>query len=300
VWLPVVVVVVIAAAVVTWPTTRTPAPPAPARVSSTASTPPPSPEGLAEPRVAAPAPVPATALVTAAEGATPPGMTLGVAVLDVDTGEVALGRDGGRRFMSASLAKLVVAADVLDRHRAEGRPVGPGDLDLITRALSASDDGAMNVLWGRHGGAAAVDRVADRLGLTASLPAGSAGMWGDVTVTAADLVTLYRHVLRGMAPRDGAVVVGALSAAGAVAADGFAQHYGLLHEGASPRRYAKQAWVPYAPSGYLLHSAGVAYDGRTGHSYAIALLSIQPYSTERTARDQLSSVAAAALVSLTT
>jgi hypothetical protein len=124
-------------------------------------------------------------------------------------------------------------------------------------------------------------------------------MWGDAEVTAADMAGIYRYVLRDMAPRDAAVIVGALSAATPVATDGFAQDYGLLHQGASPRHYAKQAWVEYAPAGYLLHSTGVAYDARTGHAYAIALLSIQPYTSEQEARDRLSSVAAAAMAALT-
>ena len=118
-------------------------------------------------------------------------------------------------------------------------------------------------------------------------------------VTATDMVTIYRHVLRTMAPEDRAVVVGALSAVSAVATDGFGQHYGLLHQGASAQRYAKQAWVPYEPAGYLLHSAGVAHDDRTGHAYAIALLSIQSYTDEQTARDRLSTIAAAGMARLT-
>lgn len=245
-----------------------------------------------------PAPVPARQVLAAAERAAGPEVALGVAVLDVDTGELAVGRDGEREFMSASLCKLIVAVDVLDRHRAERRPLDPAGLDLIRRALSASDDNAMNALWGEFDGAGAIVRVAGRLGLTASLPPDAGGTWGDTVVTAADLVKVYRHVLRGMAPQDRAVIVGALATTTAVAADGFGQRYGLLHEGASPRRYAKQAWVPYRPAGFLLHSAGVVYDERTGHAYAMALLSIQPYSGEQTARDRLSTIAAAATARL--
>ena len=258
-------------------------------------------ESLAEPSARVPVlpPVSAQQLVTAAESAAAPGMTLGVAVLDVDTGELVLGRDGGRQFMSASLSKLILAVDVLDRHRAEGRSVDPAGLDLITRALSGSDDNAMNVLWGRYDGAGAVSRVAARLGLTATLAPESTDMWGDMLITAADLVEIYRYVLREMAPQDSAVIADALAATTASAADGFQQHYGLLHQGASRQRYAKQAWVPYRPAGFLLHSAGVAYDRRTSHAYAIALLSIQPYSGDQVARDQLSAVAAATLGTLT-
>jgi hypothetical protein len=257
-------------------------------------------ERLAEPSAPVVAPVAAQELVAAAESAAAPGMTLGVAVLDVDTGELVNGRDGARPFMSASLSKLIVAVDVLDRHRAEGRSVEPADLDLITRALAGSDDNAMNVLWGKHDGAGAISRVATRLALTATAAPVSASLWGDTMVTAADLVAVYRHVLRGMAPQDSTVIIDALAAVPPAAEDGFAQHYGLLHQGASRQRYAKQAWVPYRPAGYLLHSAGVAHDERTDHTYAIALLSVQPYSPDTVARDRLSTVAAAALAALTT
>lgn len=308
-WIAVAVAVVTAGALVMWSAT-TPtylSDTRPVRAADKTPTPTAPAERLAEPSVpasSAPAPVvppvSAQALVTAAESVAEPGMTLGVAVLDVNTDELVVGRGGTKQFMSASLSKLIVAVDMLDRHRAEGRSIDPADLDLVTRALSASDDNAMNVLWGKYDGAGAVDRVADRLALTATLAPESSNMWGDTLVTPADLVKVYRHILRTMAPPDSAVIVDALAAATAVATDGFEQHYGLLHQGASQQRYAKQAWVPYRPAGYLLHSAGVAHDERTGHVYAIAILSIQPYSSDRVARDRLSTIAAAAMATLTT
>lgn len=301
-WLVLVAVAVTAGVVVTWSVRTSASRPDPRPPLTSSETPaqPPTVASLAEPSAQAPAPAPVApkALVAAAEGAAPSGMTLGVAVLDVTTGELVAGGDGERRFMAASLTKLILAVDMLDRHRADGRPVDADDLDLVTRALASSDDNAMNALWGRHDGAGGIGRVADRLGLTASLPSGSAEMWGDAEVTAADMAGIFRYVLRDMAPQDAAVIVGALSGATPVATDGFAQDYGLMREGASPRHYAKQAWVEYAPAGYLLHSAGVAYDARTGHAYAIALLSIQPYTSGQEARDRLSAVAAAAMAPL--
>ncbi|MFI7672369.1 serine hydrolase [Actinophytocola sp. NPDC049390] len=293
-----------AALAVVWSVTR-PESPTTTRLPSTAPSPPSTTvDALAEPRARTPQapPVPARRLVLAAEKAAQkaadPGMILGVAVTDLHTGAHAVGGDGDRPFMAASLTKLIVAVDVLDQLRAEGRQLTEDDRDLIHRALSAGDDNAMNVLWGKHDGAGAIARTAARLELSATLPPESTEMWGDVEVTAADMAKVFGHVLRDMPPDDGAVIVEALSAATSVATDGFAQHYGVLHQGASPRSYAKQAWVPYAPAGYLLHSAGVVYDGRTGHAYAIALLSIQPYTSEQAARDRLSDIAAAATADL--
>jgi hypothetical protein len=272
--------------------------PAPTSPPTAPTMPPATAEGLTRPQAPAVAPVSARRLVAAAERAAGPDLMLGVAALDVHTGELAVGRGGAQEFMAASLTKLIVAVDVLDRHRAEGRRLGAADHELIGRALSGSDDNAMNVLWGRHDGADAVGRVAGRLALTARLPPDAAGTWGDTVVTATDMVRLYRHLLRDMAPPDRSVIVGALAAASAVAVDGFGQHYGLLHDGASAQRYAKQAWVPFRPAGFLLHSTGVVHDVRTGHAYAIALLSVQPYTGEQAARDRLSTIAAAAMAQL--
>lgn len=249
---------------------------------------------------AAPAPpvvpvVSVRAVVDASERAIAPGMTLGVAVLDVSTGELVQGRYGTRPFMAASLSKLVLVVDMLDRRRTQGRAIAGSDLELVGRALSSSDDGAMNVLWVRYDGPGAIGRVAARLGLAATRAPSDPTQWGDTLVTAGDLVRIYRHILRDMAADDRNLIVDALSAAQPTATDGFDQFFGLLRQGASTWVYAKQAWVPYRPSGFLLHSAGVVHDSRTGNDYAIALLSIQAHISSQAAGDRLSTVAAAAL-----
>jgi hypothetical protein len=245
----------------------------------------------------APAPpvVPVQAVVDATERAIGPGMTMGVAVLDASTGELVPGRSGNRPFMSASLVKLLVVVDMLDRRRTDGRAIAESDLELVRRALRSSDDGAMNVLWSRYDGLGAVGRLTARLGLSATRAPSDPSQWGDTVVSAADMVRIYQHVLHDMAVGDRDLIVDALTAATPTATDGFNQLFGLLRHGASEQLYAKQAWVPYRPAGYLLHSAGVVHDSRTGHDYAIALLSIQSYISAQAARDRLSTVAAATL-----
>jgi hypothetical protein len=245
-----------------------------------------------------PPPVPAADLVALAEQAATPGMTLGVAVLNVNTGEVAEGANSGRTFISASLSKLLVVVDMYDRQRAEGRTIDDADRALVERALTRSDDGAMNLLWGRYDGRGAVNRVAGKLGLGATRPPSDASQWGDTQVTAGDFVRIYQYILRDMAAEDRAVIVDALARTQQVAGDGFDQYFGLLGRGASDRVYAKQAWVPYRPAGYLLHSAGVVHDSRTGTDYAITLLSIQGSVSAPTARERLSTVAAGMLDAL--
>jgi hypothetical protein len=249
------------------------------------------------------APTPAAAavrpgiLVEAGERAAA-GMTLGLAVLDVSTGEVAEGRDGSRRFIAASISKLLLVVDLLERRRSSGLTISDADLDLVRRALSTSDDGAMSALWGRYDGPGAIGRVAANLGLLTTRPPQDSSQWGDTQVTAADLTRVWQHVMVEIPPEDRAVIVDALVAASGTAADGFDQFFGLLGQGASANVYAKQAWVPYRPAGYLLHSVGIVHDIRTGHNYAIAMLSIQSHIDAQSARTRLSAVATAMLDAL--
>ncbi len=89
----------------------------------------------------------AQAAVNAAEQRASSATQLGVAVLDRTTGELAAGGRGHERFYTASLAKLIVIVDVLDRRRTEGLQVTDADRKLFARALGPSDDSAMSALW---------------------------------------------------------------------------------------------------------------------------------------------------------
>src|SRR3954465_12585873 len=152
-----------------------------------------APPGGAAPAPAAPPDTPepppvesglAQAAVNAAQEQAASATQLGVAVLARATGELAPGDRGHERFYTASLAKLIVIVDVLDRRRSEGLKVTDGDLALFRRALALSDDSAMNALWERFDGAAAVTRVSKRLGLEATRAPRVVGQWGQVEVTA--------------------------------------------------------------------------------------------------------------------
>lgn len=205
---------------------------------------------------------------------------VGVAVLDLDTGEV-VEAQGGKPFYSASLSKLIVAVDALRQ------PLSDADRDLVHRALNLSDDSAMDVLWTRFDGTGAIGRVAAEAGLTGTHAPDNPSQWGEVVVTANDMVRLYRYLLASPV-RD--AVVGALSTAPAVAADGFDQAFGLLGVTGA---YAKQGWMYYLPSEVYLHSAGVF-----GDRYAVALLTTNPTGNWTTARQSINAVAQAVLAKL--
>ncbi|WP_434448728.1 serine hydrolase [Lentzea sp. E54] len=216
------------------------------------------------------------AAVAAAGGAS----DVGIAVLDLGTDQV-VSEQGDKPFYSASLSKLILAADALRQ------PLSDGDQDLIRRALSASDDNAMDVLWTRFDGMGAIGRVATEAGLTGTHAPEDPSQWGEVVITANDMVRLYRHIL-GSPVRD--AVVAALSSAPATAADGFDQAFGLLGNAGG---YAKQGWMYYLPSSVYLHSAGVL-DNR----YAVAVLTTSPTGSWTTARQSINAVTAAVLAKL--
>ncbi len=205
---------------------------------------------------------------------------VGVAVLDLQTGQV-ISQEGDQPFYSASLSKLILAVDALQQ------PLSADDQDLIHRALSASDDEAMDVLWTRFDGMDATGRVAAEAGLTGTHAPEDPSQWGEVVITADDMVQLYRYILASPA-RD--TIVAALSSAPPTAADGFDQAFGLLGVTGA---YAKQGWMYYLPSDVYLHSAGVL-DNR----YAIAVLTTSPTGNWTTARQSINAVSQALLAKL--
>ncbi|MDX3663980.1 serine hydrolase [Streptomyces sp. ID05-26A] len=202
---------------------------------------------------------------------------VGIAVLDLKTNQV-VSEQGDQPFYSASLSKLILAVDALQQQLSDE------DQDLIHRALSASDDNAMDVLWTRFDGMDAIGRVAAEAGLTGTHAPDDPSQWGEVVITANDMVRLYHYIL-GSPERD--TIVAALSSAPATAADGFDQAFGLL---GITGVYAKQGWMYYLPSDVYLHSAGVL-DNR----YAVAVLTTSPTGSWTTARQSINAVATAVL-----
>jgi hypothetical protein len=220
------------------------------------------------------------------------GVWIGVAVLDRVTGKIAVGAQGATPVAAASLTKLYTVVDVLDRATAGEITLTDADRRWIERALSLSDDNAMNALWSRFGGADTVAGAIESAGLQDSKPPSDPSQWGEALVSARDLVAVYEHVLTGMTDADSDLVIGALTAAADVAADGFRQDFGLLAPPRRPGVAAKQGWMWWGPTFYL-HTAGAfGPDER----YVVAI-----NSTSRSAKlsratiDRAAAAAAAAL-----
>lgn len=211
----------------------------------------------------APAPAPAGiahAAVVEAGPAEEDG-TYSVAVLDRATGELEGNRNRATPLYSASLVKLVVAIDVLQR-RSGGLHVEESDLALIRRSLSASDDDAMNTLWDRFQGAEAVERVAAQLRLTTLRPPSSPGNWGDTLLSATDMVLLFDHVLTRMPPPERDLIMGALDSASPIAAGGFDQAYGFDARAVREPTATKGGWMCCRDGEISMHSAAVVGPSR--------------------------------------
>jgi hypothetical protein len=219
----------------------------------------------------------AQAAVDAAQAEASGSTQLAVAVLDRETGELALGGRGNEPYYTASLSKLVVIVDVLDRRRLHGLAVSDGDRALFQRALGPSDDSAMSALWDHFDGAGAVGRVRERLSLQGTSAPRRAGQWGEVEVTAADYVRVWAHILDDMPPEDRDLLISDMEAAPPVAHDGFDQSFGLLSPAVrgpgGPGAVAKQGWMCCFSGQYYLHSAGAVGADRR---FLVALLTREP------------------------
>jgi hypothetical protein len=180
-------------------------------------------------------------------------MTLaaGIAVFDRRTGQFVHQQDADRQFRSASVVKLLIALDYLDGRGPE-YDVPPADRERLEVMLRSSDDDAASHYWDQLGGAAIVDRAAERLGLTrtAGPPATHPGFWGYVAITAADTVRIYRHLLEDAPVPVREFVIGNLHRATQYGTDGFDQFFGIPSVFADPFGI-KQGWSGFqGSSGY--------------------------------------------------
>jgi hypothetical protein len=252
------------------------------------------------PAPAAPVPGAARDAVAAAESAAAGSTQLGVAVLDRATGELAVGGRGAEQDYTASLSKLVLAVDMLERRRFDGLVVAEPDLALLRRALGPSDDNAMNVLWTRFDGAGSAGRVSARLHLAATSAPQNPSQWGEMQISAADYVRIWGHVLTGMPAEDRDLLLSAMDAAPPTATDGFDQAFGLLSSAVdgpgAAGAVAKQGWMCCFSGQYYLHSAGAVGPDRR---FLMTLLTRQPSSAGwAAARQELDRIATAAVQAL--
>ncbi|MFA1551757.1 hypothetical protein [Actinomadura chokoriensis] len=156
-------------------------------------------------------------------------------MFDRKVGRIVLARQARRTFRSASVVKILIALDYLERHRASA-----ADRVLLASMLRSSDDQAATEFWRRGGQAQIIERMVRKAGLaeTAPPPAEKPGFWGYTALSAGDVVKTYRYLLEAKA---GDFVMEQLRKATPCGKDGFDQTFGIPR--ALKRPWAvKQGW----------------------------------------------------------
>ena len=259
---------------------QTPVPLTPRTTVSTTPKPKPKPKPSPKPKGAASG-VDQSSLAAAAQ-TVEPNTTLAAVVFDRVSGAPLLSVDGDRQFRSASLVKLMIAIDALDRG------ASAQDRAALSTMLMVSDDDIASSFWVKAG-PDLIPRVVALIGLQGTEPPELAGRWGEVKVTANDMVRVYRYVLGRMPAEDRALIVDALAQAPQYAADDFDQYFGIP-DGLDAQWAIKQGWGNNDHA-MVLHSTGLV--GRKWR-YVVVLLTEHPLGSGW--RTSANSVTAAAAV----
>lgn len=231
----------------------------------------PTPNPTAEPFASDAAVQAGIAAVDRLDARLPASVQVGVAVQDRATGQLMVGQYGDKQFYSASVVKLFLITELLHEKEAGEIQLTSTDTYLMRRALSASDDAAMDSLWETFNGPQTLTELIDSLHLTETTAPTDTGEWGETLITGRDVIAVYDDVLTRLTSADRDFVVGALGAATDHGADGFDQAFGLL---APPRRAdvkAKQGWMSYQ-SNYTLDTTGLL---GSDNRYVVAVLTTQ-------------------------
>jgi len=225
--------------------------------------------------------------VVAAVHSLAPRATVGALVVERSTGAELVSIETDRPFRSASLVKLLVAIDALERGADDGTRRRIGVM------LARSDDDIASALWVRNGGPSIVLHTAKRLGLTGTRPPRIQGRWGDVLLTAHDVARVYDYVLTRLPEADRALIVDALASAPRVAGDGFDQYFGIP-DGLGGTWAIKQGWSD-SDNDVVFHTSGLVGEG---WSHIVVLLTEHPLGTPTRTATRSVTAGAKALSSL--
>ncbi|MGW6933640.1 hypothetical protein ACWGE0_26540 [Lentzea sp. NPDC054927] len=148
------------------------------------------------------------------------------AVFDRRTGRTTIAWGEHKQFRSASVVKILIALDYLEK-RGPDAEIPPADLARLVPMLRSSDDYAASELWVLEGWEKIVERMIVKLGLEDTAPPVNVGFWGYTALSASDVVKIYRYVLDEAHPKFRDFIMGNLHQATKCATDGFDQSFGL-------------------------------------------------------------------------
>lgn len=153
-----------------------------------------------------------------------PGAQMAIDVVDNNTGAELASHEVDQQFYTASVVKLLIALDTLERQ--DWQP-NPATAEQIRQMLSASDDTIADTLWVAGGANTIIGRMVDTVGLTGTQPPDDPSQWGETRTTARDVVAVY-HYLNTMTPEPARnTILEALSQVSETAADGTNQYFGI-------------------------------------------------------------------------
>ncbi|WP_116201247.1 serine hydrolase [Amycolatopsis circi] len=213
---------------------------------------------------------------------------LEIEVVDLDSCTVEVGWKSDQPQPTASVVKLLIALDLLDR---SGVP-SDSDAATVRAMLSASDDHAASRLWQQLGGPAIVRRQAGKLGLAHTSPPADPGQWGSTQMSAEDVVAVYRHITAGRSTEEREFLTEALESAPRNAADGFDQHFGIPRAFPGAKWAIKQGWGTSEGRRVLNTTGLVRTESRT---FAVAVMSTWDDSIDVTVATKALTTATGAL-----
>ncbi|SFO08175.1 hypothetical protein [Amycolatopsis rubida] len=187
-----------------------------------------------------------------------------VVVFDRAKGTTPVSLDPHRRYTSASLVKLLIALDALDRG---------GNPGIVREMLSRSDDDTASKLWVQGGETRIVRAAVTEMGLAETRPPKNPGRWGDTEITAADITRVYRYLMDRAPAQHRMTILNALGGATENGADGFRQYFGIPDALGDVSWAVKQGWSCCNP-GRILHTSGLVED----HRYIVTVLTENPRS----------------------
>ncbi|GLZ31858.1 lipoprotein [Lentzea sp. NBRC 105346] len=167
--------------------------------------------------------VPSTAI---AAPAVDPGVTAAYAVYDRNTGHMKLSSNEHMKIRSASIVKILIALDYLEK-RGPGATIPQADLDRLVPMLRSSDDNAASSLWVQEGWEKIIQRMIVLIGLEDTEPPANVGFWGYTAVSASDIVKIYRYIQERANPSFHNFIMTNLHYATKCATDGFDQSFGI-------------------------------------------------------------------------
>lgn len=202
------------------------------------------------------------------------GLTVGITILDRQTGEeFSNGPTAAQPVWSASLAKLFVADNLLARNRSGQLTLSAADRSLMEQMLRSSDDLAADTLYFAYGAESMVAEVSERYGLPGIIPSTDPGEWEVTSVTAQSVVRFYDRFLDTAPGPDREYLANQLRGLQPIAADGFDQFFGIPAVFPEDSWAIKQGWMCCPRETSFLHTTGIL---GAGDRYAVAVLSQRP------------------------